>query len=78
MNIWRCFLLGLIHQAQSNSDKSEIEVILEYHSLVREGKMNYIATTAFHDVTGTRPTEIDDFFRMYALELRPRKKQKHQ
>lgn len=64
-------------EAQSDLDKSEIEVILEYYSLVREGKMNYIATTAFHDVTGAHPTEVDEFFRMYAMELRPRKKAKH-
>lgn len=60
--------------AQSESDKSEQEYLLEYYSLVREGKTNYIATTAFHDVTGTYPTQPVDFFMMYAAELRPRKK----
>lgn len=58
-------------------DDSEKEYILEYYSLVREGKTNYIATTAFHDVTGQHPTEPDEFFRMYADELRPKKKVKH-
>ncbi|KAK1755906.1 Prestalk A differentiation protein A [Echria macrotheca] len=58
-------------------DDSEKEYILEYYSLVREGKTNYIATTAFHDVTGNHPTEPDEFFRMYSLELRPKKKVKH-
>jgi len=57
-------------------DESEKEYILEYYSLVREGKTNYIATTAFHDVTGNHPTEPDEFFRMYSLELRPKKKVK--
>ncbi|POS76525.1 hypothetical protein DHEL01_v205095 [Diaporthe helianthi] len=64
-------------KAQSNLDPSEMEYILEYYSLVREGKTNYIATTAFHDVTGDHPTEPDDFFRMYAMELRPKKKAKN-
>ncbi len=50
--------------------------MLEYYSLVREGKTNYIATTAFHDVTGEHPTEPDEFFRMYQDEVRPKKKPK--
>jgi len=58
-------------------DNSEVEYILEYYSLVREGKTNYIATTAYHDVTGEHPTEPDEFFRMYSVELRPKKKVKH-
>lgn len=62
--------------AQSESDKSEQEYILEYYSLVREGKTNYVATTAFHDVTGTQPTDPVEIFKMYAPELRPRKKVK--
>jgi hypothetical protein len=63
-------------EAQSQSDESEKEYLLEYYSLVRTGKTNYISTTAYHYVTGERPTEPDDFFRMYATELRPRKKVK--
>jgi hypothetical protein len=62
--------------AQSDSDDSEKAYLLEYYSLVREGKTNYISTTAFHDVTGTHPTEPTDFFKLYATELRPRKKVK--
>ncbi|KAK4125992.1 NAD(P)-binding protein [Parathielavia appendiculata] len=61
-------------KAQSDLDESEKEYILEYYSLVREGKTNYISTTAFHDVTGQHPTEPDEFFRNYAGELRPKKK----
>lgn len=63
-------------KAQSESDQSELEYILEYYSLVREGKTNYIATTAFHDVTGNHPTEPDTFFELYAGELRPQKKRR--
>jgi len=62
--------------SQSDSDESEKQYILEYYRLVREGKTNYIATTAFRDVTGTQPTGAEDFFKMYAQELRPRKKAK--
>ncbi|KAF2179523.1 NAD(P)-binding protein [Zopfia rhizophila CBS 207.26] len=57
---------------QSHSDDSEKQYLLEYYSLVREGKTNYISTTAFHDVTGGHPMEPDDFFRVYADEMRPR------
>ncbi|RYP51414.1 hypothetical protein DL769_010817 [Monosporascus sp. CRB-8-3] len=63
-------------QAQSESDQSEIEYLLEYYSLVREGKTNYISTTAFVNVTGTHPTQPTDFFKMYAGEVRPTKKAK--
>ena len=56
-------------KAQSESDESEIEYLLEYYSLVREGKTNYIATTAFVDVTGTHPTQLVELFKMYAAEV---------
>jgi hypothetical protein len=61
-------------KSQTDLDDAEQEYILEYYSLVREGKTNYISTTAFHDVTGLHPTEPDEFFRNYADELRPKKK----
>ncbi|KAI9369556.1 hypothetical protein BJX61DRAFT_518933 [Aspergillus egyptiacus] len=60
--------------AQSESDETEIEYLLEYYSLVREGKTNYIATTAFHDVTGGHPQEPVDFFKAYSSELHPIKR----
>jgi hypothetical protein len=44
-------------ESQSDSEPSEIQYLLEYYSLVREGKTNSISTTAFHDVTGMRPLE---------------------
>lgn len=58
-------------------DSSEQAYLLEYFALVREGKTNYISTTAFHDVTGAHPTEPDAFFQMYREEFRPKKKAKH-
>lgn len=63
-------------RTQGDIDASEQQYLLEYYSLVCEGKTNYISTTAFHDVTGTHPTEPDDFFKMYEDELRPKKKAK--
>lgn len=60
-------------RSQSDIDPSEQQYLLEYYSLVREGKTNYIATTAFHDVTGEHPTEPDQFFSLYKEEMRPKK-----
>lgn len=64
---------------QSPSDESEKEYLLEYYRLVREGKTNYISTTAFVNVTGQHPMEPVDFFRAYADEFKQlpaRKKRK--
>jgi len=58
-----------ILKAESDSDEAELEYLLEYYSLVREGKTNYISTTAFHDVTGVHPQEPPDFFKVYARVL---------
>ncbi|KAJ6035710.1 hypothetical protein N7499_002837 [Penicillium canescens] len=57
-------------RSQSASDNSEQQYLLEYYSLVREGKANYISTTAFHDITNSHPQEPDDFFKVYAQEFR--------
>lgn len=57
--------------AQSRSDESEKEYLLEYYSLVREGKTNYISTMAFHMVTGNRPMEPPDFFKTYSESFLP-------
>jgi hypothetical protein len=59
-------------QAQSDSDKAELQYLLEYYALVREGKTNYISTTAFHDVTGGHPQVPPDFFKVYAGEFHPK------
>jgi hypothetical protein len=57
-------------QAQAESDPSEIEYLLEYYSLVREGKTNYISTLAFNAVTGQQPQEPVEFFKIYADEFK--------
>jgi len=56
--------------SQAPSDASEIQYLLEYYSLVREGKTNYISTCAFHDITGQHPQEPVDFFKVYAGEFK--------
>jgi len=56
---------------QAHNDESEKQYLLEYYSLVREGKTNYISTTAFHDVTGNHPQEIEEFFKVYAESFEP-------
>ncbi|KAK7178634.1 hypothetical protein PSPO01_15328 [Paraphaeosphaeria sporulosa] len=53
-------------KAQHDSDSSELQYLLEYYSLVREGKTNYISTTAFVNVTGGHPQEPEGFFKIYA------------
>ncbi|KAL4904183.1 hypothetical protein BDW74DRAFT_155226 [Aspergillus multicolor] len=60
----------------AGSSEGEIAYLLEYFSLVREGKTNYISTTAFHDVTGKHPVEPTGFFKNYAEEMRPEKANK--
>lgn len=63
-------------RAQSESDNSEQQYLLEYYALVREGKTNYISTTAFNNVTGHHPTEVVDFFKLYSGEFNARKRVK--
>lgn len=67
-----------ILKSQSDSDEAELEYLLEYYSLVREGKTNYISTTAFHDVTGVHPQEPPEFFKVYAesFEKKPASKKR--
>lgn len=59
-------------QSQSDSDESEKQYLLEYYSLVREGKTNYISTLAFNAITGTHPQEPTEFFKAYAEEFQPK------
>ncbi|KAL5371576.1 hypothetical protein DPSP01_014168 [Paraphaeosphaeria sporulosa] len=53
-------------KAQHDSDPSELQYLLEYYSLVQEGKTNYISTSAFVNVTGGHPQQLEDFFKVYA------------
>ncbi|KAJ4523330.1 hypothetical protein HRR78_000826 [Exophiala dermatitidis] len=58
-------------KSQSDLDPSELQYLLEYYSLVRQGKTNYISTTAFHDITGQHPTEPVEFFKEHKEQLVP-------
>jgi len=60
-----------ILHAQADWDASELQYLLEYYSLVKEGKTNYISTCAFHDITGQHPQEPVEFFQVYADEFKP-------
>lgn len=57
-------------KAQGDSDASEVQYLLEYYSLVREGKTNYISTAAFVNVTGGHPQQPSEFFKVYEGELK--------
>ena len=46
---------------------AEREYLLEYYSLVREGKTNYTATTAFLAYFGHRGQEPTEFFKTYSV-----------
>ncbi|KAF8147865.1 hypothetical protein B0H34DRAFT_680048 [Crassisporium funariophilum] len=61
-----------ILSTQTTLDPSEQEYLLNYYSLVREGKTNYISTAAFIQITGVSPTQPEDFFRMYPEEFKRR------
>ncbi|KZV81010.1 NAD(P)-binding protein [Exidia glandulosa HHB12029] len=55
-------------------DEAEKEYLLEYYSLVREGKTNYTANIAFEHIFGTKGQEIVDFFKVYSAEFKPKKR----
>jgi hypothetical protein len=59
-----------IIKAQSDSDASEPQYLLEYYSLVKEGKTNYVSTLAFNTVTGQSPQELKEWFKIYAEEIK--------
>jgi len=65
-------------KTQSDLDPSELQYLLQYYTLVREGKTNYISTTAFHDVTGQHPTELPEFFKQYQQQLSMKVEEQHQ
>ena len=46
---------------------AECEYLLEYYSLMREGKTNYTATTAFLAYFGHRGQEPTEFFQTYSV-----------
>lgn len=58
---------------RTDHDLAEMQYLLEYYSLVREGKTNYVSTISFHNVTGTHPTQPADFFKTYKDEFMPKK-----
>jgi uncharacterized protein YbjT (DUF2867 family) len=63
----------LLEQTAELSD-AEKEYLLEFYSLVREGKTNYVSTTAFKLVTKSLPTEPTEFFSLYEGEFKPKRR----
>ncbi|KAF3390034.1 hypothetical protein DPV78_011533 [Talaromyces pinophilus] len=57
---------------QTTQDEAERQYLLEYYSLVREGKTNCISTNCFHDVTGSHPVEPPQFFETYKDQFMPK------
>ncbi|KAJ7844704.1 NAD(P)-binding protein [Mycena leptocephala] len=55
-------------------DEAEKEYLLEYYSLVREGKTNYVSTSAFQAIFGHRGQELSEFFQAYSGEFKPKKR----
>ncbi|TFK81931.1 hypothetical protein K466DRAFT_655942 [Polyporus arcularius HHB13444] len=55
-------------------DEAEREYLLEYYSLVREGKTNYTATAAMLAYFGERGQEMSGFFTTYSEEFKPKKR----
>jgi hypothetical protein len=55
---------------QGDTDPSELQYLLEYYGLVREGKCNWVATTAFEFITGVLPQNPEEFFALYAESMR--------
>ncbi|KAJ3023015.1 hypothetical protein HKX48_004638 [Thoreauomyces humboldtii] len=51
--------------SETDLDPSEIDYLLEFYSLVKAGKTNYVSTVAFEAVTGQKPQELTEFFETY-------------
>ncbi|KAJ7215243.1 hypothetical protein C8J57DRAFT_1255524 [Mycena rebaudengoi] len=55
-------------------DEAEKEYLLEYYSLVCEGKTNYVSNSAFQAIFGHRGQELSEFFQAYSGEFKPKKR----
>ncbi|KAJ6577825.1 hypothetical protein B0H19DRAFT_1253131 [Mycena capillaripes] len=55
-------------------DEAEKEYLLEYYSLVREGRTNYVSNSAFQAIFGHRGQELSEFFQAYSGEFKPKKR----
>ncbi|KIJ69197.1 hypothetical protein HYDPIDRAFT_24050 [Hydnomerulius pinastri MD-312] len=60
--------------SDTDVDDSEKQFLLEYYSLVREGKTNYVSTLVMAPITGEEPTQPSEFFKTYASEFKPKKR----
>ncbi|PSR82513.1 hypothetical protein PHLCEN_2v6061 [Hermanssonia centrifuga] len=65
----------ILNSAQGEDvDEAEKEYLLEYYSLVREGKTNYVSNAPMMAFFGNRGQEPPDFFKTYSSEFKPKKR----
>ncbi|KAL0952283.1 hypothetical protein HGRIS_006573 [Hohenbuehelia grisea] len=55
-------------------DETEKEYLLEYYSLVREGKTAYVSDIPFVHMFGEKPQAMPEFFKAYSSEFKPKKR----
>ncbi|TCD62826.1 hypothetical protein EIP91_006367 [Steccherinum ochraceum] len=55
-------------------DEAEKEYLLEYYSLVREGKTSYVSNAPMLAFFGHRGQEPTEFFKTYSSEFKPKKR----
>ncbi|KAG8863079.1 hypothetical protein FRB96_009259 [Tulasnella sp. 330] len=53
-------------------DEAEKEYILEYYSLIKEGKTSYVSTHSFQLMMGQKPMQPTEFFQTYDEEFKPK------
>lgn len=60
--------------ASTELSEAEKEYLLDYYSLVKEGKTNYVSTLASNALTGQNATEPPEFFKIYEEAFKPKPK----
>jgi len=67
----------ILHSDQgAEVDDAEKEYLLEYYSLVREGKTAYCSSLVFMQIFGEKPQDATDFFKAYEAEFKPKKRRR--
>lgn len=61
-------------ETDSDVDDSDKQYLLEYYSLVREGKTNYVSTLDFGPITGEEPMNPPEFFKTHESEFKPKRR----
>lgn len=64
----------LASEQGADVDEAEKQYLLEYYSLVREGKTAYVSNAPMKAFFGHRGQEPSDFFKAYGSEFKPKKR----